>query len=228
MHEVIIFLFPHIYSRLQLNITWKFKTITSCLPSCQTPFNIFYLRIIPGIGSITPGSVCTQVAGPSSVTCSSACLSLTHTRTHKHTQFYTQAVISQPTPDDQLFGCLLSASLWFRDHNTASRHYHDSLLTAVTCAWKRARTHIHLVPFGYGWNQSVLAALEREVKKGDNWNKREKSAADDERSECWVPIPLRWSVVDDFSSMTEDGCSWLYFFLGLSKYNCYLYKKRAV
>lgn len=35
-------------------------------------------------------------------------------------QFDTQAAISQPAPDDQLFSCFWPASLWFRDHNTTS------------------------------------------------------------------------------------------------------------
>lgn len=64
-------------------------------------------------------AVCTQVAAPCRLTWACARLSLEQ-------RFYTQAAISQPTAEDQLFRHFWPSSLWFRDHNTTSRHQRDS------------------------------------------------------------------------------------------------------
>lgn len=84
-----------------------------CMMSVANPFTKIKLEAMRNKSPIASG---TPVAGPRRLTCGSACLP----QTHSHTQFYTRAVISQPTPDDQLFGGFVPASLWFRDHITAS------------------------------------------------------------------------------------------------------------
>lgn len=49
------------------------------------------------MGSITPSAFCTQLAGPSNLTCSSTCLSLTHTQPQTHTVLHPCCNISAHT-----------------------------------------------------------------------------------------------------------------------------------
>lgn len=79
-------------------------------------------------------------------------------------QFYTQAAISQPTPDDQLFSCFWPASLWFRDHNTTSRHQHDSEPSHASVhtdgtASVRVRAHSYTLALDKGKSEDKSARL---------------------------------------------------------------------
>lgn len=49
------------------------------------------------MGSITPSAFCTQLAGPSNLTCSSTCLSLIHTQPQTHTVLHPCCNISAHT-----------------------------------------------------------------------------------------------------------------------------------
>lgn len=98
---------------------------------------------------------------------------------------------------------------------------HVRVQARTWCIYPHERTHTHTSRPIWIWMKSICAGCtgKCEVKNGNKWNKREKGAADDERSKCWVEVlhwpqrafllPLQWSVVDDFSSMTEDCCSFL-------------------
>lgn len=156
---------------------------------------------------------CTQVAGRRQVRPSGcACLTLTqacccrsrslilHTHTHMHTHCFTPSLMSHPTPDDQLFGRLLSASLW---SEITARLQTLAWLTDHTPGYTRVRAH--------GLSHTSLLLLVQSQSTADDGNKRKNTSTFGCFFDFEIYVALLF-IISHFLSMTAKNFMLTYFY----------------